>query len=110
MISPLSSIKEMGQALRRKQVSSVELTKMYLDRLNTIGKDHNAVAELTPDLAMAQARAADERLAHGNAHPLTGIPFGVKDLIASKGIPTRWGSPGHDNQVFDYDATVLSKL
>lgn len=110
MISPLSSIKEMGKALRSRQVSSVELTKMYLDRLNTIGKDHNAVAEMTPDLALAQASAADERLRNGKAHPLTGIPFGVKDLMATKGIPTRWGSPGHDNQVFDHNATVVDRL
>ncbi|MEA2554435.1 MAG: hypothetical protein QOJ65_2611 [Fimbriimonadaceae bacterium] len=110
MISPLSSIREMGQALRRKQVSSVELTQMYLDRLNTKGKAHNAVAELTPDLALAQARAADDRLARGGAHALTGIPFGVKDLLATKGIPTRWGSPGHDDQVFNYDATVVERL
>ena len=109
-VSPLSSLKELGQALRRKEVSSVELTQMYTDRLNTIGKDHHAVAEMTTDLAMRQAKAADERLARGDAHPLTGIPFGVKDLIASKGIPTRWGSPGHADQVFDHDATLLSKL
>lgn len=110
MITPISSIKELGQALRRKQVSSVELTKMYLDRLETIGKSHNAVAELTPDLALKQAESADKRLASGDAHPLTGIPFGVKDLVSSKGIPTRWGSPGHADQVFDHDATLLSRL
>lgn len=109
-ISPLSSLKELGDALRRKQVSSVELTRMYTDRLNTLGKDHNAVAEMTTDLAMRQAEAADRRLAQGKAHPLTGIPFGVKDLLATKGIPTRWGSPGHDNQVFDFDSTVVERL
>ncbi len=109
-VSPLSSIKQLGKALRDKQVSSVELTQMYIDRLNTIGKSHNAVAEMTTELAMKQARAADERLASGHAHALTGIPFGVKDLVASKGIPTRWGSPGHADQVFDYDATLLTRL
>lgn len=109
-ISPLSSIKELGQALRRKEVSSVELTRMYLDRLNTLGKAHNAVAEVTADLAMRQAMMADQRLAGGRTHPLTGIPFGVKDLLATKGIPTRWGSPGHDDQVFDYDSTVVARL
>lgn len=109
-VNPLSSIKQLGQALRKREVSSVELTRMYLDRLSTIGKEHNAVAELTPDLAMKQAKAADERLARGDAHPLTGIPFGVKDLLATKGIPTRWGSPGHADQVFDYDATVVERL
>jgi len=110
VISPLSSIAEMGKALRAKKVSSVELTQMYTDRLNSIGKDHNAVAEMTTELAMRQARAADDRLASGKAHPLTGIPFGVKDLIASKGIPTRWGSPGHADQIFDHDATALARL
>jgi len=100
----------MGKALRAKKVSSVELTQMYTDRLNSIGKDHNAVAEMTTELAMRQARAADDRLASGKAHPLTGIPFGVKDLIASKGIPTRWGSPGHADQIFDHDATALARL
>lgn len=109
-VSPLASIKELGQALRKRQVSSVELTRMYTDRLNTLGKEHNAVAEMTTELALRQAEAADQRLAHGNAHPLTGIPFGVKDLLATKGIPTRWGSPGHDNQVFDYDSTVVERL
>jgi aspartyl-tRNA(Asn)/glutamyl-tRNA(Gln) amidotransferase subunit A len=110
VISPLSSIKELGRALRRRQVSSVELTQMYTDRLNTIGKEHNAVAEMTTARAMQQAKAADERLARGDAHALTGIPFGVKDLVASKDIPTRWGSPGHADQIFDHDATLLTRL
>jgi len=106
-ISPFSSISEMRRALDRKQVSSVELTKMYLERLKTKGREHNAVAELTETLALEQAKRADETLAKS---PLHGIPFGVKDLLATKGIPTRWGSPGHVDQVFNYDATVVRKL
>lgn len=109
-ISHFSGIKELGQALRKRQVSSVELTNLFLNRLRTLGKDHNAVAEMTDELALKQARKADEMLARGAKNPLCGIPFGVKDLLATKGVPTRWGSPGHDDQVFDYDATVVDKL
>ncbi|WP_227624986.1 amidase [Fimbriimonas ginsengisoli] len=97
----------MRKALDRKEVSSVELTRMYLDRLKTIGTAHNAVAELTESLALKQAAEADRTTARS---PLHGIPFGVKDLLATKGIPTRWGSPGHADQVFDYDSTVVRRL
>jgi aspartyl-tRNA(Asn)/glutamyl-tRNA(Gln) amidotransferase subunit A len=81
-----------------------------VDRLNTLGKAHNAVAEMTADRAMQQANVADERIARGDKGPLLGIPFGVKDLLATKNIPTRWGSPGHADQVFDYDSTVVKRL
>jgi aspartyl-tRNA(Asn)/glutamyl-tRNA(Gln) amidotransferase subunit A len=97
----------MRRALDRKEVSSVELTRMYLDRLKTLGRQHNAVAELTETLALEQAARADRSPAKS---PLHGIPFGAKDLLATKGIPTRWGSPGHADQVFDYDATVIRRL
>lgn len=108
-VSPFSSLKDLGTALRNKQVSSVELTKMYLDRLKTLGKDYNAVAEITEDLATEQATLADARLREAKS-PLHGIPFGVKDLLATAGIPTRWGSPGHHDQVFDYNATPVQRL
>ncbi|MCH8274972.1 MAG: amidase [Armatimonadetes bacterium] len=111
-IDHFSSINDMSRAIRRKDVSSVELTQVYLRRLRTLGKRHRAVAEMTEDLAMKSARAADDHLT-GRGRPkskLHGIPFGVKDLLATKGIPTRWGSPGHDDQVFDYDATAVERL
>ena len=107
MIDPFSSIADLATALRRKQVSSVELARMYLDRLSTLGAAHRAVAEITEERALEQAKAADSRRPKG---PLHGIPFGVKDLLATKGIPTRWGSPGHMDQVFDYDATAVARL
>lgn len=110
MIDPFSSISDLSRALRKKEVSSVELTTMYVDRLKTLGKEHHAIAELTEDLAMKQAAEADKRLAKGDRSKLLGIPYGAKDLLATKGIPTRWGSPGHSDQVFDYDATVISRL
>jgi len=106
-VSPFSSIVDLGKALHGRKVSSVELTEMYLARLRTLGSAHNAVAELTASLALQQAANADKAPRKG---PLHGIPFGVKDLLATKGIPTRWGSPGHMDQVFDYDATAVARL
>ena len=102
---------ELGRMLRRKQVSSIELTRLFLDRLGALGPKYNALAELTPELALAQARKADRLLAKGDTpSALTGVPFGAKDLLATKGIPTRWGIPGYKEQVFDYDATTIVKM
>ncbi|MBI1756994.1 MAG: amidase [Fimbriimonas ginsengisoli] len=110
-VNHYSSIRDLGAALRSRAVSSKELARMYLGRLASLGKEHNAVAELTEGLAMKQAEAADKRLADGRSlGPLDGIPFGVKDLLATKGIPTRWGSPGHFDQVFPEDATAVARL
>ena len=102
-----NTIRDLRKALADKKISSVELTQDALHRLRTIGKAHNAVAELTEELALKQAAAADEKSSNS---PLHGIPYGAKDLLATKGIPTRWGSPGHADQVFDYDATVVNRL
>lgn len=102
---------ELSKLLRRKAVSSLELTRLFLERLETLGPMYNALAELTPELALAQARKADRALAKGTAaSPLTGIPYGAKDLLATKGIPTRWGAPPYKDQVPDYDATVVTRL
>lgn len=110
-VSPFSTIRELGAALARREVSSVELTKMYLSRLGGVGKEHRVARELTAALAMRQARAADERIrTRERKHPLLGIPFGAKDLLATKGIPTRWGSPGHHDQVFGYNAHSIQLL
>jgi aspartyl-tRNA(Asn)/glutamyl-tRNA(Gln) amidotransferase subunit A len=109
MIDVFASISDQAKALRTKQVSSNELTQMYLQRLKTIGKEYNAVAEITEEIALEQASHADSRMPD-TKNPLNGIPFGAKDLYATAGIPTRWGSPGHADQVFNYDATAISRL
>ncbi len=97
--------------LHTRKISSVELTQLFLERLKTLGPKYNALAEPTPDLALEQARRADQRLRRGGvAFPLLGIPYGAKDLLATKNIPTRWGSPAHRDQVFDYNATVIRKM
>jgi len=105
------SVTELGRDLRARKISSVELTKIFLDRLGRFGPSYNALAELTPDLALAQARRADRRLrGKERGSPLLGVPYGAKDLLATRGIPTRWGSPAHRDQVLDHDATVVRRL
>jgi aspartyl-tRNA(Asn)/glutamyl-tRNA(Gln) amidotransferase subunit A len=110
-VGPYSTIPELGRALRRREVSAVELAKQCLSRLDSLGRRHNAVVRLLESQALEAARAADERLRRGRPKgPLDGIPFGIKDMFATKGIPTTWGSPAHANQVFDYDATAVKRL
>jgi aspartyl-tRNA(Asn)/glutamyl-tRNA(Gln) amidotransferase subunit A len=105
------SIRELGERLRRREVTSVQLTELALDRLSTIGTSLNAVATLTPELARAQAkRADDERRSGRDRGPLHGIPYGAKDLLDTKGIRTTWGAKPFENRVPDSDATVISKL
>jgi aspartyl-tRNA(Asn)/glutamyl-tRNA(Gln) amidotransferase subunit A len=105
------SIADLARLLRTRRLSSVELTRLVLDRLERLGPMYNALAELTPDLALAQARRADRLFRRGKiASALQGVPYGAKDLLATAGIPTRWGSPAHRAQVFDYDATVIRRL
>jgi aspartyl-tRNA(Asn)/glutamyl-tRNA(Gln) amidotransferase subunit A len=106
-----SSATELGKLIRARKVSSVELTKASLDALDARGRELNALAELTRELALDQAEQADREVKEGRIRsPLHGVPYGAKDLLATKGIPTRWGSPTHKDQVFDYDATVVERL
>jgi aspartyl-tRNA(Asn)/glutamyl-tRNA(Gln) amidotransferase subunit A len=102
---------DLGRALRARKISAVELTQLFLRRLETRGPAYNALAELTAELAMTQARRADRRLRRGEAAwPLLGVPYGAKDLLATVGIPTRWGSPAHKDQVIAGTATVVRRL
>jgi aspartyl-tRNA(Asn)/glutamyl-tRNA(Gln) amidotransferase subunit A len=102
---------EQARLMRAGKLSSVELTRAYLDALKTRGMALNAVVMLTESLALQQAEQADkERKAGRVRSPLHGIPYGAKDLFATRGLPTTWGSPAHQNQLFDYDATVITRL
>ena len=105
-------VRELGELVRTRQVSPVELAGTFLDRLETIGPQLNAVATVTRERAIQQARRAEEEIASGLYRgPLHGIPYGVKDLLAtSGGIPTTWGAAPFRNQTFDYDATVVRRL
>ena len=105
-------IRQLGHLIRDKHISPVELAETFLDRLESLGPEYNAVVTVTRDRAMRQARNAEREILSGQYKgPLHGIPFGAKDLLAtSEGIPTTWGAIPYRDQTFDYDATVLQKL
>jgi Asp-tRNA(Asn)/Glu-tRNA(Gln) amidotransferase A subunit family amidase len=97
--------------LATRQVTSTELTKMYLARLERHDPTLNCVITLTADLALEQAAEADKKIRAGRyLGPLHGVPFGIKDLFSTKGLPTTWGAEPYARQVFDYDATVVTRL
>jgi aspartyl-tRNA(Asn)/glutamyl-tRNA(Gln) amidotransferase subunit A len=102
---------ELAKRIQSKALSPVDLTKAYLDRSEKIGPKLNAYARLTPEIAMAEAAAAEKEIGRGHYRgPLHGIPYAAKDLLSVKGLPTTWGAKPYDNQVFDYDATVIEHL
>ncbi len=102
---------ELASLVRARKVSSVELTKMYLGRLKKYGDKLLCVVTLTEELAMQQAEAADREIRSGRYRgPLHGIPCGVKDLFATKGIRTTWGAEPFREQMIDVDATVIERL
>jgi Asp-tRNA(Asn)/Glu-tRNA(Gln) amidotransferase A subunit family amidase len=97
--------------IERREVSATELTTMYLSRLKRYGPRLNCVVTLTESLALGQAAEADREIRAGRYKgPLHGIPWGAKDLFATRGIPTMWGAGPFRQQVFDYDATVVERL
>jgi aspartyl-tRNA(Asn)/glutamyl-tRNA(Gln) amidotransferase subunit A len=106
------SVGELSELVRTRQASPVELTKTFLERLENLGPRFNAVVTVTRELALEQARRAEQEIAAGNYRgPLHGLPYGAKDLLAtSGGIPTSWGATPFRNRTFDYDATVIRRL
>ncbi len=106
-----ANVAQLAELVRKRKVSSVDLTKMYLARLKRFGPSLHCVVTLTENLALKQAEAADAELKRGNYRgPLHGIPWGAKDLFATKGIKTTWGAEPYRDQVIDYDATVIERL
>lgn len=101
----------LGESIAAKRVSSVELTTLYLDRLERYGPSYNAVVTIMHERALREAKAADAALARGERKSvLHGVPYGVKDLLAAVGAPTTWGAAPYRHQVFDYDGAVVEKL
>ncbi len=97
--------------IESKRITSTELTKLYLDRLKRHGETLKCVVTLTEDLALTQAAAADAEIKAGKYRgPLHGIPWGAKDLLATRGIKTTWGATPYKDQVIDLDATVVQRL
>ena len=105
------SLTELAKRIESKKLSPVELTQAYLDRSQKLGPRFNAYARLTPELALEQAKAAERDIRRGHYRgPLHGIPYAAKDLLAVKGLPATWGAKPFENQVFDYNATVIEHL
>ena len=103
------TLAELARQLRARQVSSVELTRYFLDRV-AAGKALNAFITVDEEKSLAQARAADQRIARGEAHPLTGSPIAHKDLFCAKGWRTTCGSKILENFVAPYDAHVIEQF
>ena len=104
------SVSALSQALATKEISSVELTQLYLDRIKNLNPDINAYITVDTEKSLAQARSADDMRAAGNAKPLTGIPLAQKDIFCSKGWLTTCGSKILGNFVSPYDATVIDRF
>jgi aspartyl-tRNA(Asn)/glutamyl-tRNA(Gln) amidotransferase subunit A len=106
-----ADVVELQRHLTAKRVSSVELTELYLGRLETYGPVYNAVVTILHDRARREAKRADAERARGRVRgPLHGIPYGVKDLLATPDAPTTWGAQPYRTQRFAFDATVVKKL
>jgi Asp-tRNA(Asn)/Glu-tRNA(Gln) amidotransferase A subunit family amidase len=104
-------VRHLAELIRTKQVSSVELTEMYLARLHRYNGKLNNVVTFLDEYGLAEAKRADAEIAAGHYKgPLHGIPWGAKDIISVKGFKTTWGSPAFKEQSFDYDASVVEML
>ncbi len=108
---PFAAISELNAALQSRQISSSELTRFFVERLEKIGPQYNALACSLAKPAKSAAKDADSALKKERANsPLAGIPYAAKDLLAVAKFPTTWGAKPYAEQVFDYDATVIDKL
>ena len=105
------SIRELAELINTQQITSVQLTEFYLERLKTYGPVLECVVTLTEARAMRKAREADAEIAAGDYRGLLhGIPYGIKDLFSTSDYKTTWGAVPFRDQMIDYDATVVQKL
>ncbi|CAN5473408.1 amidase [soil metagenome] len=106
-----ATVTQLADLIRHRKISSMDLTNMYLTRLKRYGPKLNCTVTLTEELALTQAEKADREIKQGKYRgSLHGIPWGAKDLFATKGMRTTWGAEPYRAQVIDYDATVVSRL
>jgi Asp-tRNA(Asn)/Glu-tRNA(Gln) amidotransferase A subunit family amidase len=104
-------VTHLSQLIKKRKISSLELTKMYLERLKRYDPKLQCVITFTERLALKQAQQADKEIASGKYRgPLHGIPWGAKDLLATKGYKTTWGAMTYKDQILDYNATVVERL
>lgn len=105
------SIGELAHLIKTKQITSVRLSKFYLDRLKKFGPKIESVISLTEALAMEQANRADQEISSGNYKGLLhGIPYGAKDLLAVSGYKTTWGAEPYKDKIINEDAEVIMRL
>ena len=105
-----ATVSELAAALTAKKVSSVELTKLFLDRIAATQQTLNAFITVDPDASLAQARAADQRIARGESGPLNGIPLAHKDIFCTRGWRTSCASKMLANFIAPYDAHVVERF
>jgi aspartyl-tRNA(Asn)/glutamyl-tRNA(Gln) amidotransferase subunit A len=104
-------ISELSALLKSRKLSPVELTRACLDRSQALDPTLHAWVTITADRALAEARAAEKEIGAGRARgPLHGIPYGAKDLLATRGVRTTWGARPYEAQMFDRDAAVVTRL
>lgn len=105
------TIGQLASLIKNKKISSVELTKFFIDRIKKFGDTLQCIISLTEEIALQQAKEADAEIASGHYKgPLHGIPYGLKDLFAVKGTKTTWGAKPYKDQVIDTDAFVYTQL
>ncbi len=105
------SIGQLAELIRSRKVSSEQLVRIHLARLKKYGPRLECVVTLAEEVALKQAKRADEEIAAGKYRgPLHGIPYGAKDLLATRGIRTTWGSAPYHDQIIDQDASVIKRL
>lgn len=106
-----TSAKALAQAIRNKEVSSEEVVKAYLERIEEVNPKLNAVVQLTAESALDQAHEADAALARGEIKgPLHGVPVTIKDNIETAGVVSTAGTKGRSSFVPEYDATVAARI
>lgn len=106
-----ATARELGELVRTRKISSVDLTKLYLSRLKRFDPQLHCVITFTEERALQQAAEADRQIAAGkHLGPLHGVPWGAKDLLSVKGYRTTWGAAGFEEQQFDTTATVVERL
>jgi Asp-tRNA(Asn)/Glu-tRNA(Gln) amidotransferase A subunit family amidase len=105
------SVRELAELIKSRKITSLELTKFFLERLKKYDPQLEFVVTLTEGLALKQANQADAEIRAGKYRGLLhGIPYGAKDLLATKGYKTTWGSVAYKDQQIDQDATVIQRL
>ena len=105
------SLSELAPQIRARKISPAELTESYLQRIRRYSERLNAFETVTPELARKEARIAESEINAGKYRgPLHGIPYGAKDLFSTAGIRTTWGAAPCRDQMFNYDATVITRL